>query len=110
MIRAWFRRRRALPPANLPLDPTVIIGAQIDVRDGQIEGLRDALAEAHRRLADERRRNAVLLGELATYKTRDYAAHAARARRRLAEEPTLRTSVEQFQRTRPAAETERWTR
>lgn len=74
MIRAWRARHRA--PQQL-VDAAVVVTAQIDVRDGQIEGLRDALAEAQQRLALCQR-------ELATYKTRDWLRIAVRARRRAA--------------------------
>lgn len=87
MIRSWLRRRR--PPADL-VDAAVVVTAQIDVRDGQIEGLRDALAEARQQLEYERQVAAVLAGQLAAYKAREYMAAAARARRRLAEDTTLR--------------------
>jgi hypothetical protein len=111
VIRAWLStaRRRAPSVPSKPVDPAVFLGAQFDLKDAQIEGLRDALAEAQRQLSDERRRSAVLVGQLATYKAREWPAHAARLRRRLAEEPTTEVTAHQLARSRPMdAPTEQW--
>jgi hypothetical protein len=98
VIRPWRRR----PARRAPVDEVTFLGAQFDVRDAQIEGLRDALAEAHRQLA-------VVSAELATHKTREFMAHALRLRARLAEEPTAHVTPEQLARSRPMdAPTEQW--
>jgi hypothetical protein len=101
VIRAWLSRRRT-PGVHRSVDQVTFLGAQFDVRDAQIEGLRDALAEAHRQLA-------VVRAELATHKTRTFMAHALRLRARLAEEPTAHVTSEQLARSRPMdAPTEEW--
>jgi hypothetical protein len=107
VIRGWFRRRR--PTVGVPLDTTVFIGAQLDVRDAQIEGLRDALAEALRQLADRDRQIAQLQVAGATALTMQWLQRGAANQARL-DGPTTVLSSEQFQRTRPASPTERWTR
>jgi len=95
-------RRRPAPGVHRPVDQATFLGAQFDVRDAQIEGLRDALAEAHRHLA-------IVQAELATHKTRAFMAHALRLRARLAEEPTAHVTREQLARSRPMdAPTEQW--
>lgn len=103
MIRAWLSTARRRPPARL-VDAAVVVTAQIDVRDGQIEGLRDALAEAQQRLALCQR-------ELATYKTRDWLLLAAACRARLADDRTAEVTAHQLSRSRPmAAPTEQYRR
>lgn len=102
MIRSWLRRRGAGAGDGRGVDTAVFLGAQFDLRDGQIAGLRDALAEANTRAERAERRAAVLEGQLSTYKAREFMATAARLRARLAEEPTAQVSADQFRRTRPS--------
>lgn len=80
MIRRLFYRGPA--PASDRLATRA--EAQIDLRDGQIEGLRDRVGELEREKAQ-------LIAELATYKTREFMTQALRLRRRLAEETTVVT-------------------
>lgn len=112
MIRAWRARRRR--PARQLVDAAVVVTAQIDVRDGQIEGLRDALAEANRLLAEERaaraRDVAQLRAALAPYLAQEWARRGARAARRLAEEPTVRARAMGRAPGWKGSATERWER
>lgn len=94
MIRGWRARRRAAD---------VVAVAKLDLRDGRIEGLQDALDEALRRLA-------VVQGELATYKARELMHRVLLYRRLHAAEPTEVTPVEQLHAARPAPATEQYNR
>lgn len=112
MIRAWRARRRR--PARQLVDAAVVVTAQIDVRDGQIEGLRDALAEANRLLAEEQaaraRDVAQLRAALAPYLAQEWARRGAAAARRLAEEPTVRARAMGRAPGWKSSATERWER
>lgn len=111
MIRGWFRRRRVDVPQ---LDTAVFLGAQFDVRDARIEGLQDALGEAHKKLAEEKaarvREVAQLRGALAPYLVGTYLRQGIATAKRLAEEDTAVVSADQLRRTRPAPATEQYRR
>lgn len=124
MIRAWLataRRRHAAPGVHrVPVDEVTFLGAQFDVRDAQIEGLRDALAEALQRADAAERRAAVLEGRLARWETADlmrrglmeHMRRPARERERSAAlEPTVAVTTEELRRSRPIdAPTEQYRR
>lgn len=115
MIREWLSsyRRRARADVAPSVDTAVFLGAQFDLRDGQLEGMREALAEANARADAAERRSAVLEGLLSTYKAREFMQTAARLRTRLADEPTAVVSTDQLRRSRPAEPapaTEQWPR
>lgn len=118
VIRVWLSRRRT-PGVHRSVDEAVFLGAQFDVRDAQIEGLRDALAEALKKLDEEKAARARDVAQL-RYALAQAVRHAgldhflrqgiAQARR-LAEEPTAHVTAEQFARSRPMdAPTEQWPR
>lgn len=121
MIRGWFRRRPA-PAVHRSVDEAVFFGAQLDVRDAQIEGLRDALAEANARADAAERRSAVLEGRLARHEAaelmrRGLMEHMRRPAREREHssvlEPTVVINGDAFQATRPAGPapaTEQWPR
>lgn len=94
MIRAWRARRRAAD---------VVAVAKLDLRDGRIEGLQDALRESQQQLA-------IVRGELATYKARELMHRVLLYRRLHAAEPTEVTPVEQLHAVRPAPATEQYRR
>ncbi len=111
MIREWLsRRRRAAPGVHRPVDEVTFLGAQFDVRDAQIEGLRDALTDAHRRLAAAQQQIAQLQVAAATALASEWMRQGRATTRRLAEEPTAVVSADQLRRTRPAAPTEQYRR
>lgn len=64
MIRRWLARRPDRPP--VVDDPTLFIGEQLDLEAFRVEGLREALAEAQRLLAEEKAARAVEVGQLKT--------------------------------------------
>jgi hypothetical protein len=116
VIRVWLSRRRTAG-VHRSVDEVTFLGAQFDVRDAQIEGLRDALAEAVKKLAEERSAHAVEAARL-RYALAQAVRHAGLDRylrqgveqaRRLAEEPTAHVTREQLARSRPMdAPTEQW--
>lgn len=61
----WIFRRR---PASRPVvdDPARFIGEQLDLNVFRVEGLREALADAQRQLAEEKAARAVEVGQLKT--------------------------------------------
>lgn len=109
MIRAWRGRHRG---AQQLVDAAVVVTAQIDVRDGQIEGLRDALAEALKKLDEERAARArdvaqlqYALAQAARLAGLDrYLMQGIEQARRLAEEDTAVVTQEQLHRARPTDE------
>lgn len=120
MIREWLAtwRRRARADVGPALDTAVFLGAQFDFAAAQMEGLRDALAEALQRADTAERRAAVLEARLARYEyvelqRRGLAYHMARgeeARRRVEDEPTVRARAMGRASGRPAPATEQYRR
>ncbi len=119
MIRAWLataRRRHAAPGVHrVPVDEVTFLGAQFDVAAAQIEGLRTALAEAQKELAEEKAGRAhdvaLLRAALAKYTAQEvmraglmeHMRRPARERERSAAlEPTVAVTTEELRRARPA--------
>jgi hypothetical protein len=106
VIREWLAtwRRRARAGVGPALDPTLFLGAQFDFAAAQMEGLRDALAEARKELAEERAAHALevarLRVSLATALSMQYLQAAAHRAPRPGDEPTVVVSAEQYRRPR----------
>lgn len=66
MIRRWLSRLLRRRQASKPVvdDPIVFIGEQLDLEAFRVEGLREALADAQRQLAEEKQARAVEVAQL----------------------------------------------